>query len=56
MGAIGKPGYSWQARIVDAQGQEVPQGKNGEIIVKGAGVMREYFKNQQKTADTLKDG
>ena len=56
VGAIGKPGYGWQARIVDDKGKEVPQGKNGEIIVKGAGVMREYYKNPQKTAETLKDG
>src|SRR5271157_2406959 len=56
VGAIGKPGYTWHARLVDAQGRDVPQGKNGEIIVKGAGVMREYYKNQQRTADTLIDG
>jgi acyl-CoA synthetase (AMP-forming)/AMP-acid ligase II len=56
VGAIGKPGYGWQARIVDDKGKEVPQGQNGEIIVKGAGVMREYYKNPQKTAETLKDG
>ena len=56
MGAIGKPGYGWQARIVDDKGRDVPQGKNGEIIVKGDGVMREYYKNPQKPADTLKDG
>ena len=56
VGAIGKPGYGWQARIVDDKGRDVPQGKNGEIIVKGDGVMREYYKNPQKTADTLKDG
>ena len=56
VGAIGKPGYGWQARIVDDKGKEVPQGQNGEIIVKGAGVMREYYKNPQKTAETVKDG
>jgi acyl-CoA synthetase (AMP-forming)/AMP-acid ligase II len=56
VGAIGKAGYSWQARIVDDTGKDVPPGKNGEIIVKGPGVMREYYKNPHKTADTLKDG
>jgi len=56
LGAIGKAGYGWDARIVDEKGQDVSQGKNGEIIVKGAGVMREYYKNPQKTAETLKGG
>ena len=56
VGAIGKPGYGWQARIVDEKGKEVLRGQNGEVIVKGAGVMREYYKNPQKTAETIKDG
>ena len=50
VGAIGKAGYGWQARIVDDRGRDVPQGVNGEIIVKGAGVMKEYYRNPQKTA------
>ncbi len=56
IGAIGKAGYGWQARIVDDRGCDVPSGVNGEIIVKGAGVMKEYYKNPQKTAEALKDG
>jgi acyl-CoA synthetase (AMP-forming)/AMP-acid ligase II len=56
VGAIGKAGYGWQTRIVDDAGKIVPQGNNGEIIVKGDGVMKEYYKNPQKTIETLKDG
>lgn len=54
--AIGKPGYNWQARIVDDEGKEVPPGEVGELIVKGDGVMKEYYKNPEKTAQTIKDG
>jgi acyl-CoA synthetase (AMP-forming)/AMP-acid ligase II len=56
VGAIGKAGYGWKARIVDDKGKDVKQGLNGEIIVKGDGVMKEYYKNSEKTAETLKDG
>ena len=39
VGAIGKPGYLWKARIVDEQGENVAQGEVGELAVKGPGVM-----------------
>ena len=56
VGAIGKPGYQWQARIVDEQGKDVSQDEVGELIVKGPGVMVCYYKNPQATAEVLKDG
>lgn len=56
VGAIGKPGYDWQAKIVDEKGREVDQGEIGELIVKGPGVMECYYKDPKATAEVLKDG
>jgi len=56
VGAIGKPGYLWQARIVDEHGKAVERGDVGELIVYGPGVMRCYYKNEEATAEVLKDG
>jgi len=56
VGAIGIPGYGWQAKIVDEQGKEVKPGDVGELIVRGDGVMQCYYKNPEATAEVLKDG
>jgi acyl-CoA synthetase (AMP-forming)/AMP-acid ligase II len=54
--ATGKPGFNWETRIVNDKGEDVPLGQAGELLVKGNGVMKEYYKNPQKTAETIKDG
>ncbi|GAH56641.1 unnamed protein product, partial [marine sediment metagenome] len=56
VGAIGKPGFNWEARIVNEKGEGVAQGEIGELIVRGNGVMKEYYKNPEKTAEILKNG
>ncbi len=56
VGAIGKPGYQWEAKILDEEGKEVPQGAVGELAVRGPGVMLCYYKNPQATDEVLKDG
>ncbi len=56
VGAIGKPGYHWEAKIVDEQGQETSQGEVGELIVYGPGVMLCYYKNPEATDEVLKNG
>jgi len=56
VGAIGVPGYGWEAKIVDEKCQPVPQGQIGELAVKGPGLMKCYYKDPEATAAVLKDG
>ncbi len=56
VGAIGKPGYGWEVKIVDTMGREVTQGEVGELCVKGPGVMTCYYNDPKATAEVLKDG
>ena len=56
VGAIGKPGFDWEFKIVDDQKKPVTVGMAGELVVKGPGVMQEYYKNPDATAETLNNG
>ncbi len=56
VGAIGLPGFDWETRIVDEGLSPVKPGDPGELLVKGAGVMKEYYKNPKATAAALVDG
>ncbi len=56
VGAIGVPGYGWIAKVVDENGNEVGAEEVGELVVKGAGVMKCYYNDPEATAKTLKDG
>ena len=56
VGAIGLPGYLWEARIVNEEGNDVQGDEVGELIVKGPGVMRCYYKDPKATDEVLKGG
>ncbi|MBW1801632.1 MAG: acyl--CoA ligase, partial [Deltaproteobacteria bacterium] len=56
MGAIGKPSLIWDLRIVDDHDEDVPEGEVGEIILKGAGIMKAYYKNPDLTRKTVRNG
>ena len=45
-----------ELKICDADGNEMPLGETGEIVVRGENVMAGYWKNPAATADTLRNG
>lgn len=56
VGAIGKAGYLWEAKIIKPNGEEVSEGEVGELAVKGPGVMICYYKNPEESNKILHDG
>lgn len=52
----GKPTMGCQIRVVDAAGACVASGEPGEILIRSAAMMLEYFENPQATRAALADG
>lgn len=55
-GSIGQPIPEFSARIVDNTGNDVVQGKIGELLIKGPAVTKGYWNRPDETKETLKDG
>jgi long-chain acyl-CoA synthetase len=55
-GSIGTPIRGVQMRVVDEQGNEVPQGETGEIVIRGNNVMKGYWRRPDETAKAIPDG
>ncbi|QBL09026.1 long-chain-fatty-acid--CoA ligase FadD [Rheinheimera sp. D18] len=55
-GSIGLPAPSTDIRLVDEDGNDVPAGEVGEMLVKGPQVMLGYLNRPEETDKVLKDG
>lgn len=56
MGSSGTLVKDLRIRICDDDGNDLPVGTKGEIVVKGENVMVGYWQNPEATAETIRDG
>lgn len=54
--SVGTLYFGADVRIVDPSGNDVPTGEVGEIIGRGVAVTTGYYKNEEKTRETFRDG
>ncbi len=54
--SVGRPLLFTETRIADADGNTLPNGQIGEILVRGPQVMAAYFRNPAATDSALRDG
>jgi long-chain acyl-CoA synthetase len=55
-GSIGTPIEGVQMRLIDDEGQTVPDGEIGEIAIRGHNVMTGYWGKPEATAEAIRDG
>lgn len=49
------PGFGWEVKIIDENGENVTGSEVGELAVKGPGVMKCYYKDPEATKAVLQD-
>lgn len=55
-GSVGKAIPNSEVFVVDEDGRRLGPGQAGELVVRGAGIMRGYWRRPEDTARTLRDG
>ena len=56
LASVGRPSILAKVAIMGENNNILPAGKTGEICVSGSLLMKQYYKNPQKTAETIIDG
>jgi long-chain acyl-CoA synthetase len=54
--SAGRPVLGVEVRIVDAMDRDVPPGEIGEVVARGANIMKGYWNRPDITAETLRNG
>jgi len=55
-GSVGRASPMMRVEIMDPDGNILPPGETGEVVVRGGLTMTGYYKNPEATAATIKDG
>jgi fatty-acyl-CoA synthase len=55
-GTVGKPIFHSEMRLVDTNGNEVPIGETGELLIKGPHVCAGYWNDTEATSEALQEG
>lgn len=55
-GSIGLPMKGMEIKIFDSNDKELPQGQEGEIVLRGPMVMKGYWKLPKETAEAIRNG
>ena len=56
LASIGRPGPNVEMAVRDEEGHDLPNGQQGEIVVRGGMVMQQYWKQPELTRDVLQNG
>jgi len=56
LGSSGCPVSNMELKICDDEGNSLPEGEKGEIVIKGGNVMHGYWKNEAATKETIRNG
>ncbi|MEO6269773.1 MAG: class I adenylate-forming enzyme family protein [Lautropia sp.] len=54
-GSCGMAGPFRECKVVDPQGRELPRGETGELVVRGSGILRGYFRKPEATREAFFD-
>jgi long-chain acyl-CoA synthetase len=55
LGTIGPPMPGSEFKVVDDEGNELPTGEEGELLIRGPQVMQGYWQREEATAEVIDD-